>query len=91
MRWPDRTPKPCHTQRSAAQRALPGGRQADPRDRPVSAGRIHRRDGAPRHAEAAGERLGQTVLIDNKPGANGIIGADALAEVAAATATPSRW
>ncbi len=33
-------------------------------------------------AQKLGERLGQTVLIDNKPGANSIIGVDAVAKAA---------
>ena len=79
-------PPPLHPARRRRRDALapPAVRaglagQADPHDRPVPARRIHRRDGAADHAEAAGA-AGADVLVDNKPGANGIIGVDALAK-----------
>ncbi len=55
--------------------------QADPAGRAVLCGRCQRPDGA-RRGEGASKQLGQPVIIDNKPGAGAILGADVVAKSA---------
>ncbi len=54
---------------------------ADPRCGVVPAGRQHRHS-RPRDAAAARKSLGQPIVIDNRPGAGGDIGVDAVAKAA---------
>ena len=56
--------------------------KGDPLDRSLSTRRHHRQGDAHRAAESPG-RAGVTVVIENKPGANSILGADIAAKAAA--------
>ena len=59
----------CHTGRRAE---LPG--EADQDDGAVHAGIAGRRAGAAGHATCSAPRLGQTIVIDNRPGAGTTLG-----------------